>query len=151
MTRYLSILLIFFYFNSFSQSTEEYKIKYAINTFFNGLQVSDSLKMRSVMNSNFTIKSIQANDNGKNVLINQNVNSFLTLVTKYAKLRNWEEELLLIKIEIDGDLAHAWCPYEFYLNDMLSHCGANSIQLFKEGDQWKILSIIDTRRKNCGD
>ncbi len=151
MKLYINILILFFSLFTFSQSAETYKIKYAVNTFFQGLQASDSLKMKSVIHPNMTINSIQANKEQKNILINQNVNSFLKLVTQYAKVRNWEEELLSFKINIDGDLAQVWCPYEFYLNGMLSHCGANSIQLFREAGQWKIISILDTRRKNCGD
>ena len=45
-------------------------------------------------------------------------------------------------------MAHVWVPYKFYLNGMLSHCGANSIQLIKEEEGWKIISLLDTRRKN---
>ena len=151
MKKYFHPLLFLFSLSVFSQTAEEYKIKYTINTFFNGLEDSDSLKMKSVMHSKLIIKSIQVNKDGKNVLVNQNVNRFLKLVTQNAKARNWEEELLSYKINIDGDLAQVWCPYEFYLNGMLSHCGANSVQLFKEDEQWKIISIVDTRRKNCGD
>ena len=55
------------------------------------------------------------------------------------------------KFNIDGKLAQVWVPYHFYLNGMLSHCGANSFQLMKENEDWKIISILDTRRKNCAD
>jgi hypothetical protein len=107
--------------------------------------------MKSVMHSSMTLKSIQPNTEGEFTLINQNISGFLKLVTQYAKVRNWEEELQSFKFNIDGKLAQVWCPYQFYLNGMLSHCGANSIQLFYEEEQWKIISIVDTRRKNCGD
>ncbi len=135
----------------FSQTAEEYKIKYAIETFFDGFHQSDSLKMKSVMHPNMTLQSIQPNKEGKQRLMNQNISGFLKLVTQYAKVRNWEEELVSFTYEIDGDLAQVWCPYNFYLNGMLSHCGANSFQLFYQDEQWKIVSILDTRRKNCGD
>jgi len=147
------ILLVVMLFTvlGFSQTDEEYKVKYAIETFFDGFHQSDSIKMKSVMYSNMTLQSIQPNKEGKEVMVNQNVSGFLKLVTQYAKVRSWEEELESFDYKIDGNLAQVWCPYMFYLNGMLSHCGANSIQLFYENEQWKIVSILDTRRKDCGE
>ncbi len=44
-------------------------------------------------------------------------------------------------------MANVWAPYEFYLNNDFSHCGVNYFQLFFDGIQWKIIYLIDTRRK----
>ncbi|NQY30166.1 MAG: nuclear transport factor 2 family protein [Flavobacteriaceae bacterium] len=147
------ILLVVMLFTvlGFSQTDEEYKVKYAIETFFDGFHQSDSIKMKSVMHPNMTLQSIQPNKEGKEAIVNQNISGFLKLVSQYSKVRNWEEELQSFDFKIDGNLAQVWCPYLFYLNGMLSHCGANSIQLFYENEQWKIVSILDTRRKNCGE
>ena len=149
----LPIVLIAMLFTvvSFSQTDEEYKVKYTIETFFDGFHQSDSLKMKSVMHPNMSLQSIQPDKEGKEALINQNISGFLKLVTQYSKARNWEEELQSFDFKIDGNLAQVWCPYSFYLNGMLSHCGANSFQLFYADEQWKIISILDTRRKNCGE
>ena len=149
----LHILLLSLLFTAigFSQTAEEYKVKYAIETFFDGFHQSDSLKMKSVMHPNMTLQSIQPNKEGQPPLMNQNIRGFLQLVPHYAPVRNCEEELLSFTYKIDGDLAQVWCPYNFYLNGMLSHCGANSFQLFYQDNQWKLVSILDTRRKNCGD
>ena len=47
-------------------------------------------------------------------------------------------------------MASVWTPYEFYFNGTFSHCGANSFQLFKEDNQWKIIFLVDIRRReNC--
>ena len=35
----------------------------------------------------------------------------------------------------------------FGLMDNFSHCGVNSFQLFNDNGQWKIIYLIDTRRK----
>jgi len=147
----MTLIGMLFMVFGFSQTDEEYKVKYAIETFFDGFHQSDSLKMKSVMHPNMTLQSIQPNKAGKEAIVNQNVSGFLKLVTQYAKIRNWEEELQSFDFKIDGNLAQVWCPYNFYLNGMLSHCGANSFQLFYADGQWKIVSILDTRRKNCGD
>jgi len=151
MKLYVLFIGMLFTVLGFSQTDEEYRVKYAIETFFDGFHQSDSIKMKSVMHPNMILRSIQPNKEGKEVLVNQNVSGFLKLVTQYASVRSWEEELQSFDFKIDGNLAQVWCPYLFYLNGMLSHCGANSIQLFYEDEQWRIVSILDTRRKNCGD
>jgi len=51
------------------------------------------------------------------------------------------------KILIDSQLASVWTDYKFYIGDKFSHCGVNSFQLVKLNDGWKIVYIIDTRRK----
>ena len=150
MKLHVIIIGMLFTVLSFSQTDEEYKVKYAIETFFDGFHQSDSLKMKSVMHSRMILQSIQSNNEGNDELITENVSRFLSAVTQYSKVRNWEEELLSFDFKIDGKLAQVWCPYHFYLNGMLSHCGANSFQLFYEDNQWKIISILDTRRKICG-
>lgn len=62
----------------------------------------------------------------------------------------FEEKLLDLNVQIDGDMAHVWAPHEFWYNNEFSHCGVNSIQLVKLDGSWKIVYLIDTRRKeNC--
>jgi hypothetical protein len=58
-----------------------------------------------------------------------------------------EERLLSYKIQVDGSMAHVWTPYEFYVNEKQSHIGVNSFTLLLENNSWKIVHIIDTRRK----
>ena len=42
-------------------------------------------------------------------------------------------------ITTDGNIASVWAPYEFYLDDVFSHCGTNLFFLVKENEKWKIL------------
>lgn len=58
-----------------------------------------------------------------------------------------DEQVLSYRIQVDGDMAAAWTPYRFYRNGEFSHCGVNSFQLVKMAEGWKIVYIIDTRRK----
>ncbi len=44
-------------------------------------------------------------------------------------------------------MANAWTPYEFWYNGNFSHCGVNSFQLIKKDEKWKIIYLVDTRRK----
>ena len=53
-------------------------------------------------------------------------------------------------ITTDGNIASVWAPYEFYLDDVFSHCGTNLFFLVKENEKWKILHYGYTIDKiNC--
>ena len=53
-------------------------------------------------------------------------------------------------INTDGNIASVWAPYEFYLDDVFSHCGTNLFFLVKENEKWRILHYGYTIDKiNC--
>ena len=68
-------------------------------------------------------------------------------MTQIPATMKFEERLLSFEIRIDGSMAHVWTPYEFYINGTLSHVGVNAFTLILENKQWKIVHLIDTRRK----
>ena len=73
--------------------------------------------------------------------------AFLKSIASIPVNMKFEERILNKNIQIDGNLAHVWTPYEFYINDQLSHIGANSFTLYNENGKWHIIHLIDTRRK----
>jgi hypothetical protein len=57
-----------------------------------------------------------------------------------------------IKIEIHKDIAMAWVPYDFYINNGFSHCGIDVFTLMKTEKGWKIALIAYTVEKSgCED
>jgi len=58
-----------------------------------------------------------------------------------------DERVTIGELLIDNQLASVWTPYQFYYKEQYSHQGANSFQLVKGVDGWKIQYLIDTRRK----
>jgi hypothetical protein len=62
----------------------------------------------------------------------------------------WDERIEFNDIKIDGPMASIWMPYQFYRGENFSDCGVNSFQLYKAEKGWKIIYLVDTRRKkNC--
>jgi hypothetical protein len=135
-------LLLFVSVCGFSQSSEEEQVKATINNFFDGMRNSDSTTLRNNLTANAVFQTISANNEVKS----QNPSGFVTSVGKAVK-GSLDERITFGNINIDGNLAAVWTPYEFYLNGKFSHCGVNSFQLHKENGQWKIQYVIDTRRK----
>lgn len=152
MQKIIPILLLFFASIAISaQASQEQKaIKKVIETFFEGLHQGDSTLMRTTMHQDVKIQTTFSTEKGENMLRNQSKLSLLTGVANKKPEMNYLEKLSSYSIKIDGNLASVWTPYEFYVNDNFSHCGANSFQLFNNNGQWQIIYIVDMRRReNC--
>lgn len=92
------------------------------------------------------MQTVVAGENGS-TLGSNSVADFVNRIATTPEDVNLDERILDYQIKVDGDLAAAWTPYEFYVNDQFSHCGVNSFQLVRTAEGWKISYIIDTRRK----
>lgn len=148
--------IVFFIFFAFSfivkaqDTTQENEIKNTIETFFDGLHKGDSTIVTSTLHSSIKIQTTHTNKKGENILITESKEKLLKNIANKNPDHTYLEKLLSYTIKIDGNLASVWTPYEFYLNNKFSHCGANSFQLFNNGKKWKIIYLADMRRRgNC--
>lgn len=140
------ILLIALLLTGLFVNAQEAEIKKAITTFFEGMHTRDTLKMQSAAVKEIVLQSI--NDKGSaSKLFTESPDEFYKSIAKIPATMKIEERILDYKIQIDGPMAHVWTPYEFYINGKFSHKGVNSFQLFNDNGTWKIVYIIDTRRK----
>ena len=146
-------LLIFFalsLFNSHAQSDTRQEVRATIDYFFEGFHKRDTAQMRSVLGDSLHMQRIGRDATGSPVLVNESAEAFLASMANLPDTLKIEERLLEYRIQTDGDMAHAWTPYEFYLQGAFHHCGVNSFQLFHDGTRWKIIYLVDTRRvKDC--
>lgn len=144
----LSLLSLTF---SFSQSSfSEADAKQVIDTFFEGFHKGDTVLMKSVITNDIVLQTTFMDKEGKNKIVVDPVEGLLNAIANRPEDQKWDERLLDYQIAIDGNLAHVWTPYEFWFNSAFSHCGANSFTLARTDDGWKIIHLIDSRRKsNC--
>ena len=140
--------LFFFITSSIAQSEEE-AVKTAIMTLFDGMREADSAKVHSVFIDDVSMQTIAPGRNNEMMLQTGDLQRFLTSVgTPHDRV--YDERILDYQIKIDGAVASVWTPYKFYLGDQFSHCGVNSFQLMKGTEGWKIIYLVDTRRRgNC--
>jgi hypothetical protein len=141
----LLCLLLLLSFVGFSQ-TEEAAVKIPIQQLFEGMKKSDSAMVHQTLLVNARLESIVKAKSGDISVRSDSFDGFLKSIGK-ATPGDLDERLSGMQIRIDGDLATAWTPYKFYYKGNFSHCGVNAFQLIKTASGWKILSIIDTRRK----
>jgi hypothetical protein len=135
--------------NLFAQQTATDSVKQTINTLFDAMRKGDSTLFKSTVIKDMILQSISADKSGKAVLTTENTADFVKAIgTPHAQV--YDERIVFDAVKIDGALASVWAPYKFYLGDKFSHCGVDVFQLMRTADGWKIIYIVDTRRKdNC--
>lgn len=149
MKSILYVILLLISVETFAQSEAE--VQKTIETFFKGFHKQDSILLNQVVYKDVTLQTIAINREGKTILHTEDYDKFITSILSIPENQKFEEKLLSFDIKIDGNMANAWTPYEFWFNDQFSHCGVNSFQLIKVDNTWKIFFLVDTRRKDCED
>jgi hypothetical protein len=147
-----SVVYLAFFFSSILISAQdsftETDARGVVDTFFEGFHEGDTIKMKSVMVQNLPMQTVFITMEGKNMLSESSGDDFLKAIGNRPPDQKWEEKLLDYRIQIDGNLAHVWTPYEFWFNGNFSHCGANAFTLAKTDEGLKIVHLIDSRRKS---
>lgn len=131
-----------------SQNTEEAQVKQAVDDFFSAFHAQDSVALKSVVHPEIVLQTIAKSKEGNVRLAQENFGAFMKSIVSIPDSVSFQERLTGYDIRIDGPMANVWTPYAFWLNDEFHHCGVNSFQLLKEGSAWKIIYLIDTRRKS---
>ncbi|RAJ98005.1 putative lumazine-binding protein [Larkinella arboricola] len=136
---------------AFAQSDDEKAVRATITQMFDGMRKADTTLFKAVFVPGASLQSVVKNKDGLASVRNESIAGFITSVGK-QKPGVLDERLSAYDVKIDAELAIAWTPYVFYYNGQKSHCGVNVFTLVKLQDGWKILSIIDTRRREgCPD
>jgi len=142
-------LFILIFSSSIKAQNDTLAINQVITQLFDGMRISDSNLVKNAFHTEATLQTVFTNKTGETKLHEEQISEFVKAVgTPHDGI--WNEKITQTNIQIDGNLAHAWTTYEFYVDDRFIHCGVNSFQLVKFNNEWKIISIIDTRRTaNC--
>ena len=141
------ILVIALFFSSFcfGQESENKDIEKPIRDLFLAMKNADPELLRASFAENAILQTIKK----EGVVKTESIPDFASSIAKASK-GDLDERITIGSVNIDGDLASVFTPYQFYYKGNFSHCGANSFQLVKQNNNWKIQYIIDTRRKdNC--
>ena len=128
-------------------TSEEIEVEKTIETFFEGFHARDSIKMKSVLSDAIVVQTIGRSKTGEMVVMQNDIQNVLKGIVSIPSEMTFKETLHSFDIKVDGEMANAWTPYSFHMNETFSHCGVNNFQLFKENGEWEIIYLIDTRRK----
>jgi len=145
--RTLSLLFLLALANSVSAQTEK-EVLEPVTRLFTGMNLGDSAMVRSAFTSKISMATVYKDKNGNMALRQESsLDGFLKAVgTPHAE--KWSEPIWDTNVRVDGNFAHVWTSYAFYLGKNFSHCGVDAFHLFKGADgKWRIFSLADTRQK----
>ncbi|HEX2081634.1 MAG TPA: lysozyme inhibitor LprI family protein [Longimicrobium sp.] len=57
-----------------------------------------------------------------------------------------DEQMWDARVQIDGDLATLWAPYDFRRDGRFSHCGTDAFQFVRQNGAWRLIAVTFTRR-----
>lgn len=140
-----SLLCFSLSFLAFSQQ-EEREVEAVIRSLFDGMRSKNAEQIAAAFSADAIMQTVISKPEGNTVGTNS-AGDFAKKIGSTPAETQLDERILDYQIKVDGTMAAAWTPYRFYLNGNFSHCGVNSFQLVKMADGWKIVYIIDTRRK----
>ena len=141
----VGILVCLLGFPSLAQTPEQ-EVEAVIRSLFDGMKQKNAEQVAAAFSSEGLMQTVQQKPEGTSVGSNS-VADFVKRIANTPAGTVLDERILSYQIKVDGSMASAWTPYQFYVNDTFSHCGVNSFQLVKLAEGWKIVYIIDTRRK----
>ena len=149
MKKLLFLLTFLGFFQTvFAQSEDEKAVKAVVVQLFEGMQKHDSTMIRACFHPSARMQSIADKKTGVvGLTVENSIDSFVKSVAISLANVPIEERVLSYEIRVDAQMATAWTPYEFYLNNRKNHCGVDAFQFYKSDKGWKILTIADTRRK----
>lgn len=127
-----------------STSADEAAVRTYITQLFVGMNASDSTAVLATFMPGATLQTVE-NKQGTVSVRDEMIANFARSVGKAPK-GALDERISSTTVHVDGDLAVAWTPYEFYYNGQRRHCGANAFTLVRQNGVWKIQAVIDTRR-----
>jgi hypothetical protein len=144
----LITLLLTLYVLNINAQTAEDSVKHTISKMFSGMKDANTAKLLSAFSDSAILQTISQDKEGKVIVRTEDIREFAEFVGKQAPGKA-DERIQFASINIDGNLASVWTPYQFYFDGKFSHCGANSFQLVRINSEWKIQYLVDTRRRNC--
>jgi hypothetical protein len=121
-------------------------VRSVINRMFDAMRDSDTATLREIMAAGARIETVTVDAAGETVIRGVAAADFIATVGGMPRGAA-DERIVFETVRTDGPLGIAWTPYRFHFNGKFSHCGVNTFRLARYGDRWKIISVMDTRRK----
>ena len=145
MKYFLILLTVLITITGKSQTAED-SVKAVINNMFAAMKNADPVLLKTCFADSMVLQTIGRDKEGKLIVRNEEASGFIDFISKES-VGNADERITYDVVKVDGPLAIAWTPYNFYYKGTFSHCGVNSFQLVRFNGVWKIQYLIDTRRK----
>lgn len=114
----------------------------AVQTLFDAMRTRDTVAIRAAFTPGAQLVSIRTVPGAPARFQTQPLGAFVTTIGRASEElveRMWDP-----RVEIAGDIASLWAPYEFRRGAAFSHCGHDAVHLARTGEGWKIVGIAYT-------
>lgn len=114
----------------------------AVQGLFDAMRTRDTIALRAGFTPGAQLISIRAIPGAP---ARQQVTPLSAFVTSIGRPgeelveRMWDP-----RVEVAGDIASLWAPYDFRRGGTFSHCGHDAVHLVRTPDGWKIAAITYT-------
>lgn len=123
-------------------STDRAAVIAAVQSLFDAMRTRDTIALRAGFTPNAQLISIRTLPGAP---ARHQVTSLSAFVTAIGRS---EEELVERmwdpRVDVAGDIASLWAPYDFRRGGAFSHCGHDAVHLARTADGWKIAAITYT-------
>jgi len=148
--KYLFVVVCILSVSAVRAQSGQDSVRAAVNLLFTAMKNADSTQLMSAFDDSAVLQTIVVDSSGKTMARSYPVAEFAQAIGRLPKGAA-DEQVHIETLKMDGPLAMVWAPYHFYYNGTLLHCGVDSFQLIRVKGVWKILYIVDTRKKGICD
>jgi len=117
-----------------------------VHRLFDAMRGADSATVRELFHPDLVAVASSGERDGVPGVAFGQVDGFVEAVGG-AEPGAFDERIGEAQVRFDDHLATVFTPYAFYYNGNLSHCGVNVFQIARVGEDWKIVGVVDTRRR----
>ena len=129
-----------------AQETPEEAVLDVVARLFDGMREKDEAKLRSVFHPDGRLHTALSDRSGAPLTRETAVESFIR--GALAAEAHIDEVTFDEVVRVDGNLAMAWTPYNVFVDGSFQHCGVDVFVMTRAEEGWKILQLVDTRRRD---
>lgn len=114
----------------------------AVNSLFTAMRTRDTTAIRALLIPNTQLVSVRTVPGSPPHVQAQPLSAFVTAIggePEELVERMWDP-----RVEIAGDMASLWAPYDFRIGARFNHCGHDAVHLVRTPTGWKISGITYT-------
>lgn len=114
----------------------------AVQSLFDAMRTRDTVALRAGFTPGAQLVAIRTVAGAPARLQTQPLAAFMTSIGRAPEElieRMWDP-----RVEIAGDLASLWAPYDFRIGANFSHCGHDAVHLVRTAEGWKVAGITYT-------
>ena len=114
----------------------------AVQSLFDAMRTRDTIALRAGFTPGAQLVSIRTVPGAPARQQVSSLSEFISAIGRPGEElveRMWDP-----RVEVAGDIASLWAPYDFRRGGTFSHCGHDAVHLVRTPDGWKIAAITYT-------